>query len=149
MPMVLSMAKSRGRSRLYSLFNTAPDQDGLPVLAMTLAAIAVLAQHDKRKGIVEWMVTLGTAAAAVGVAYVCTCTVVGFVWGRAANYPYFFGIGSDVSVPPKPGNPIPSPSTLAKTFAMGIWGGMFWSATIGILVAAVCIIACLVKRKRC
>ena len=123
--------------RWYSLFNTAIDQDGFPVLAMTFAALFALRnRNEAAHPLLIFVCTL----LAVAIAYTASSSAAGFVWGRAYSYPYFFGGNfTEVSVPVKPGNPRVSAASLLKTIAIGVWGGCFWSAA---LVAAPAALYC-------
>jgi hypothetical protein len=126
----------------YRTFNTAPDQDGLPVLTMVATALAHLASPAKFSALAPpggccnntfpraaLLSSLRAAwlAAKVAAAYVFTCACVGFVWGRARGYPYFFFGDRSVFVNTH-NDYVPSAASLAKSLAVGTWGGMFWSA---------------------
>ena len=63
----------------------------------------------------------------------CSIAVVGLVWGRVSNYPYFFGIGDVAAIRWDSSNATGNDSSgasLMGSIAIGTVGGMFWSGTI-------------------
>lgn len=140
--------------RWYRLFDTAPDQDGLPVLFMTSTALFLLTNSDS-----PCMSMCGCAAHStlrnfwlavnvvvwVACAYVLTASCVGFVWGTVRAYPYFFGGDQSVFANTHNGYVL-TVASLSTTFAKGIWGGVFWSAVDFIFISLTVVLFCGLSR---
>ena len=115
-------------------FDSAPDQDGLAVLAMT--ATFYYSFQTWRKQLVgvalPWAVLLSSVASLL--AGFVSCAMVGFVWGRAANYPYWFGLGNATAVEWDYGNVTgggdSSGVSLFGSIVVGTVGGMLWSGML-------------------
>jgi hypothetical protein len=112
------------------IFDSAPDQDGLTVIAMT-AAFWYTFQHlqrtvGRRYAIVpSVVVSLGSG--------LLSCALVGLVWGSFSQYPYWFGIGNVTAVQWDSRNATGSDSSglsLIGSILLGTLGGMFWSCIL-------------------
>eukprot|EP00462_Mataza_sp_D1_P012663 CAMPEP_0175165814 /NCGR_PEP_ID=MMETSP0087-20121206/27316_1 /TAXON_ID=136419 /ORGANISM="Unknown Unknown, Strain D1" /LENGTH=216 /DNA_ID=CAMNT_0016455275 /DNA_START=33 /DNA_END=683 /DNA_ORIENTATION=- len=142
----------------YRLFNTAPDQDGLPVLAMSVTALTLLIKANRPRA-TRFLCCLAkpasTAAAAAtlaancvlgaGLAYFISASAVGFVWGRAKGYPFFFFGDSSVKVNTH-NQKIPTALQLWTTLSIGTWGGVFWSFVVLLLFLLLSTPFCTLKR---
>ena len=99
----------------YHPLDSAPDQDGLPVLAMTLSSCWVLRgwlQRQQRRGcggcgecggggggggkLRSAAALLAATAAASLAAYLLTFSAVGLAWQRWSGYPWFFPADAEV-----------------------------------------------------